>query len=529
MIASGCVWSTWSAGDERVQERLDRRPWLVGADGAAQEVVDHLRVVHRVAVAERKHLVEAQPGEARARDRRQIGAGALDPEHAHLAPRVVGDRLLRRRVAAADIRERAVGAEQVRAVDEALEHAQAARGTLVPAIVGSGDAVQHGRRLAHEVTSTGFRCTRSAKRCARLVPFGRARAARGRSGANDARTTSRASSSDPSSPSAIAWTSRLPTSVASSGPARTGSPVACAVHRQSSSFRAPPPTMCSSDGVCAGDLAEQVDGQCVLQREALEDAAGRRARILRRGLAGARRRRRAILRRHVARRRRSVASSGSTNAPERGRGRRERDSSSKEWSWPCVAQARRHSCSSQSPVTFRSSRNVPADAALVGQVRGEGRVGDQRLGRPRRPTSDHVPALTNTESGWRNGTAATAEPVSCVATAITVAPSGAPRLARRRAGRAAFRTRRRRARGRAGIVEPVEQVARPGRGVRVEALRRGRVRQLGRSRFRRASSGRGRGSAAASPPSSSAGSLSATIAASSKTVLIGSSWMPVRS
>ena len=50
--------------DERVQEGLDRRPWLVGADGAAQEIVDHLRIGHRVTVAERKHLVEAQPGES---------------------------------------------------------------------------------------------------------------------------------------------------------------------------------------------------------------------------------------------------------------------------------------------------------------------------------------------------------------------------------------------------------------------------------------------------------------------------------
>ena len=38
-----------------------------------------------------------------------------------------------------------------------------------------------------------------------------------------------------------------------------------------------------------------------------------------------------------------------------------------------------------------------------------------------RPTSDHVPALTYAEPGRRNGIAATAEPVSWVATATTAA------------------------------------------------------------------------------------------------------------
>jgi hypothetical protein len=53
---------------------------------------------------------------------------------------VVGDRLLRRRVAAADIGERAVGAEQVRPIDEAVEDAQAAGGAPVPAVVGAAMA-----------------------------------------------------------------------------------------------------------------------------------------------------------------------------------------------------------------------------------------------------------------------------------------------------------------------------------------------------------------------------------------------------
>ena len=59
---------------ERVQERLDGRARLVGLQGAAAEVVDHGRVVHRLSRAERLDLVEPQRGEPDAGDRRQIGA-----------------------------------------------------------------------------------------------------------------------------------------------------------------------------------------------------------------------------------------------------------------------------------------------------------------------------------------------------------------------------------------------------------------------------------------------------------------------
>ena len=92
MTASGCVWSTCGGRHERVQQRLDRRPRLVGADGAAHEVVDHRRVVHLLPLAQRQHVVEAEDGEAARRDRREVGAGALDPERAELAAGVVDER-----------------------------------------------------------------------------------------------------------------------------------------------------------------------------------------------------------------------------------------------------------------------------------------------------------------------------------------------------------------------------------------------------------------------------------------------------
>ena len=196
MIASGMRVVDVVGRHERVQQRLDRRPRLVGrgrrsAGGTRPSSASSIASRS----AQRQDLVEPEPGEARCRDRRQVGTRALHPEHADLSARVVGDRLLRGRVPAADVGERAVGAEQVRAVDEAVEHAVARCGALVPAVLRRRDAVQHGRRLAHGATSSGVDGTSSAKRCLRLVPLGRRRRlvdGRGERGADDRRGPPRA-------------------------------------------------------------------------------------------------------------------------------------------------------------------------------------------------------------------------------------------------------------------------------------------------------------------------------------------------
>ena len=59
---------------------------------------------------------------------------------------------------------------------------------------------------------------------------------------NERAISARASAIEASSPAAIACTHRLPDAVASTGPARTGSPVALAVSRQRSRLFDPPPT-----------------------------------------------------------------------------------------------------------------------------------------------------------------------------------------------------------------------------------------------------------------------------------------------
>jgi hypothetical protein len=84
MTASGWVWSTWAAPTNAMQQRLDRRAWLVGPERAAPQVLDHRRVVHRLARAKRLDLVQPQRGKPTPCDRGEVGARSLDPQDALL-------------------------------------------------------------------------------------------------------------------------------------------------------------------------------------------------------------------------------------------------------------------------------------------------------------------------------------------------------------------------------------------------------------------------------------------------------------
>ena len=232
MTASGCVWSTCARRDERVQQRLDRRPRLVGRErrSAAGSRPSSRRPSPRARAAAAISSSRRR-GEARRRDRREVGARALDPEHALLAAGVVDRRPLGRGVAAALVGERAVGAEQVRAVDERR------RATSSPRRAASSHRSSGAGMPSQHVGDCSCRAPRASatadgrrEALPRLAASRRRPAARRSSARTSARTTSRASSSDASSPSAIACTSRLPSSVASSGPASTGRPAALAVH-----------------------------------------------------------------------------------------------------------------------------------------------------------------------------------------------------------------------------------------------------------------------------------------------------------
>ena len=167
----------------------------------------------------------------------------------------------------------------------------------------------------------------------------------------------------------------------------------------------------------------------------------------------------------------SASSSGSISEQSEGAASASAMISSNERKWPSDSQLRRHSCSSQSPVTFRSRRKVPATPPSF--VKLAAKVSSVISGSSTsRPTSDHVPTLRKAESASRNGTAATAEPVSCVATAITCAPSSGS------SDRCRGRYDLRQQAGR--DAEAFQEVVGPVARTRVEALRRRRICELAR-------------------------------------------------
>jgi hypothetical protein len=135
---------------ERVQQRLDRGAWHRGVDLAASEVGDHLLVAHLRALHQRQQLVNAQSGEVLRSHRREVAAGALDPHHRHLAAGVVHRGALGRGVAAAEVRDGAVGAQQVRGEHELGKDVVVAGVVAGPEVV---DLVDEWGDGAHRVIS----------------------------------------------------------------------------------------------------------------------------------------------------------------------------------------------------------------------------------------------------------------------------------------------------------------------------------------------------------------------------------------
>ena len=130
---------------ERVQQRLDRRARRRRVDLTAREVGDHVLVAHLVAVEHGERLVQAQRREVAAPHGREVAAGALDPHDLDLAADVVGRRPLRRRVAAAEVRHRAVGAEQVRGEQDLAERVAGNLARRRPAVLGRRDQLRERR------------------------------------------------------------------------------------------------------------------------------------------------------------------------------------------------------------------------------------------------------------------------------------------------------------------------------------------------------------------------------------------------
>ena len=142
--------------NKAVQRRVDRGRARVEIERAVVEQRHHLVLMREAAIdgAEAEQLVEIEGREAVELHRADVAARALDPEH---PDRLARQRILlvelRRGVAAAEIGDAQIAAEQVRAVEQEVRRVEGRRVLVVPQIgqrriqgrINAGSLAAHGR------------------------------------------------------------------------------------------------------------------------------------------------------------------------------------------------------------------------------------------------------------------------------------------------------------------------------------------------------------------------------------------------
>ncbi len=124
-------------GKEAVERRVDRRRGGIVAEGDERIEFDHrvLFVDAPILLLEREQLVEIEGREARPLDAAEIAAAALDPEHELLlAVDGIDGFELGAGVAAAEVGQAEVRAEQVRAIAEKFGSVQGRSEGIVPLV-----------------------------------------------------------------------------------------------------------------------------------------------------------------------------------------------------------------------------------------------------------------------------------------------------------------------------------------------------------------------------------------------------------
>ena len=146
MMASGCMWSTWVKGTKpcsgvsieaarglRLKVQCGRKPTM--RSSSSTPLIDALQ---------RFQLVQVERGETVELDRAEVAAGALDPEHLdRLAGERIGFHDLGRGVAAAEVGDALVGAEQVGAVEQLARLIEAGRVSIIPTVFEKPDLSRH--------------------------------------------------------------------------------------------------------------------------------------------------------------------------------------------------------------------------------------------------------------------------------------------------------------------------------------------------------------------------------------------------
>ena len=343
---------------ERVERRIDRRGDAVLAEGAQRVEADHL-VLERLAAVARDQPLRACRGRGwRSRTSRstQIAAAALDRHHPlRLAGQRVGQVELRAGVAAAEVGDAQVGAEQVRTVAQQLERTS----TRAPPPRASSHRFFRNRVSTVDVSDTGqlhvlVKTSDSAR------PSDRHRDGSKRSTGNeslDDRAAPRRATTRRRSRASASRCCRAPW--LRPGPAMTG-----AAGRVRGELVQEPVARSAADDADlgearAGELLERFEHDAVLEREALEN----RARVAGRGRPAPAGR---SARQYVGDRRdHVVADAGSrgdrdrTASGSRASRRPPPPAARRSRALPAAAHVRRHACSSHRPPMFFSSRVVP--------------------------------------------------------------------------------------------------------------------------------------------------------------------------
>jgi hypothetical protein len=155
---------------EAVQRRVDRRGDGVLAERAQRIELDDLVFQRRAAVAAAQvvQLAQVQRGEPRALDAAEVAAAALDPQHLlRAAVERVGLRELGAGVAAAEVGDPEIRAEEVRAIAQQVRAIQAGGRAVVPAILEVAKRVFHVIPLVSSPRSSRRQRAAARRACAR--------------------------------------------------------------------------------------------------------------------------------------------------------------------------------------------------------------------------------------------------------------------------------------------------------------------------------------------------------------------------
>ena len=111
-------------GQERMQQRFDRRSPGPRVQQRSGDQVGHLFIAHRAAITQRQQFIETQSRVVRIHRAAHVRTGALDPHHPLLTSEVIDNQTLGRCVSTPVDNERWVVTDSIGSSDELMEGLQ---------------------------------------------------------------------------------------------------------------------------------------------------------------------------------------------------------------------------------------------------------------------------------------------------------------------------------------------------------------------------------------------------------------------